>query len=165
MKIFLQKRFWLRAAGMVVGVINLFGSLMAWKEGNGAEPVRYLVSVFVLLFSGILWLVFSLHPKLELSVTHYKLMVIVLALGLLLGLIHVYKFCGGECGCFAYYGYPGRWLQNSRCTYSSGTAWWEGTWRIDNPSLIADLFFWSGAGLIVSLLWTRFKSKPSSAES
>jgi len=165
MRIFLQKRFWLRAMGVVIGAINLIGSEAAWETGGRAEPARYLVAAIVLFLSGIYWLAYSFHPKLELSNFNYKVLVSIMLVGPFLGLLYSFKFYGGECGFTSKYGYPGYWLNNWRCTYTSSMALWEGRWSIDYYSLIADLFFWSGVGLLLSLLWGRFKSKPAGLNS
>lgn len=153
----------LRIVGTIMGLVSIFGGVAAWSDSYSREPYRYLVAAFVVLGSGILWLVCSIHPKIELSQGHYKFILAVLVLGLILGLFQSFSIYGGECGGTSYHhqsrGYPGRWLTNSRCMATSTTNWWDGTWGIDFPSFAADVVFWSGAGLIVSLLWSVVSSK------
>jgi len=156
----LRWQFAFRAVGLLMGLISIFGGLAAWETGGGAggaEPERYLVSTLIMLCSGILWLIFSIHPKLELTTTQYKWIVAVLALGLFLSLFYSFKYYSGECGYTAKYGYPGYWLINWRCTATSSTAWWDGTWRIDFPSFIANIVFWSGIGLMFLVIWNTIK--------
>ena len=152
-----------RVAGGVMGLVSILGGMVAWNYGDSREPYRYLVAAFVMFGSGILWLVCSIHPKLKLSQGHFKFILVVLVLGLTLGLFHSFNIYGGECGGTSYHhqyrGYPGRWLTNSRCLATSTTNWWDGTWGIDFPSFAADVVFWSGVGLIVSLIWSAIKVK------
>ena len=140
-----------RVLGFGLGFISIFGAVAAWNVGYSREPYRYLVTTFIMFCSGILWLMSSISSKHELSGKHYIVIFTILFLGLLVGLVDVFSFCGGECGCFWYYGYPGRWLRMSTCvTGPVIESIWMRNWGMDIPSFVADLVFWSGAGLILS---------------
>lgn len=143
----------------LMGAISILGAIAAWQYVGAREPERYLVSAFVLLCSGMIWFLCSAFPKYQLSSREYILIASVLLIGLLLGLLYVFHFCGGECGggpfCHWDHGYPGRWLRTSGCgdiSMLQGLTT-PGGWTIDVPGFAADVVFWSGAGVL--LLFVR----------
>jgi hypothetical protein len=158
---FFQAPVLLRVAGTIIGLISIFGGIAAWIFQK--EPERYLVSAVVMFCSGILWLLSSIIPRFRLHQRDYVFILAMLCLGLMLGLFHTYTLCGGMMFCHQTYGYPGRWLTNSRCMATSTTNWWDGTWGIDFPSFVADVVFWSGAGLIILFIRDNIKlrSRPT----
>jgi len=149
----------LRIASFIIGLVSIFGSIAAWSYSDSREPYRYLVAAFVMIASGILWLVCSVIPKFVLSKKQTVILLSVLLLGFAFGLFNTFFHCGGECGCFWDYGYPGRWLRISTCVTGPIEPIWMRTWRIDFPSFVADVVFWSGMGLIVAVIWSVTKEK------
>ena len=148
-----------RLLSALIGLVSIVGAYGAWSLGHGREPERYLVAALVLLCGGVIWFVSSLVSRYHLSARDYGLVAGVLVLGLLVGLLSTFYFCGGECNgtgfCHWYQGYPGRWLRLSGCgdiTILQGLMS-PRAWGIDLPSLVADVFFWSGAG--ATLLFIR----------
>ncbi len=145
-----------RIVGALLGLVSLVSAFGAWSLGYGREPERYLVASFVLLCAGVIWFVSSLNSRYHLSARDYGLVAGVLILGLLVGLFSAFYFCGGECGnggfCHWYLGYPGRWFRASGCgdiTVLQGLTS-PRAWSFDLPSLVADVFFWSGIGVTLS---------------
>ena len=162
---FLKTSSMLRAAGFVMGVICILGSIAAWNYSDSREPYRYSIAALVMLSSGILWLMSSLVSKYQLFRKHYIIIAITLLIGLLVGLADDFPHCGGECGCFWYYGYPGRWLRISTCvTGPVIEPIWARNWGIDFPSFIADIVFWSGVGLIIAMFWDTIRRIKTASE-
>ena len=141
----------LRVVGFVLGLISILGGIVA--IGRVGEPERYFVSAFVMILGGALWLTYSIIHKYQLTQKDSLLIGVILFLGLTLGLFYTFRFCGGECGCFQYHGYPGYWLKESTCVTSRVTPIKMSNWDIDTPSLIADILFWTDAGIMLSFLW------------
>ena len=157
---FFQSSTVLSVAGFIMGLVSIFGGIAAWSYSDSRELYRYPVAAFVMLCSGILWLGSSFISKYRLTRKHYTIVLAVLLFGLIVGLVDAYSHCGGECGCFWDYGYPGRWLRISTCvTGQTLEPLWMRNWEIDFPSFAADIVFWSGAGLIVALIWHVNKNK------
>jgi hypothetical protein len=162
----------LRIIGIVLGLISILGGVAALGYEN-REPERYLVSALVMICSGILWFLSSIFPKFHLHKKEYILILAVLFLGLTIGLFSTFVGCGGECGgtgaCTLHLGYPGRWLEISRCMAgSNGEIWWvwimKGYWRIDYAGFLADIVFWCGIGVILLSFRNLFNSKTLSTK-
>lgn len=130
-----------------LGLLSLVGGILALRITW--EPERYGVSGAVMVCSGLLWLICTIVPQFRLTRGQYFLLGVVFCLGMALGLLYTFNFCGGELACFSYRGYPGRWLRMGQNMYNLSDI----TWEINGPSLIADAIFWSGVGLILSVLW------------
>jgi uncharacterized membrane protein YfcA len=161
----------LRGINFIAGLISIAGGVVAFEHTS--EPERYLVSALVMICSGILWLLSAATPKFHLQKRDYILILVVLVLGLTIGLFSTFLGCGGECGgtsaCTLHLGYPGRWLEISRCMAgSNGKIWWvwiiRGMWRIDYPGFAADIVFWCGAGIILSFFRNLLNSRTLSTK-
>ena len=148
----------LRILGFGLGLISILGVILAL--GRAGEPERYFVSALFMFCGGALWFLSLAFPKFSLRQTQYIFVLAILFLGLTLGLFYVFSFCGGECGCFQYRGYPGYWLKGSTCVTSYAAPIRMNAWEIDAPGLIADVVFWIDAGLIFSFLWKYIGSMP-----
>lgn len=146
--------------GIVLGLVSIGGGIAA-ATTPGGQPERYLVSAAVMICSGVLWLICSFSLKFKLTCRQYVLIVWMLGLGLILGLFNTYFGCGNECNCHRQFGYPGYWLQISNCKAGvPGYPWWRVIawgWRINFASLVADVVFWSGAGLMISLVAKKIR--------
>lgn len=144
--------------GIILGLVSIGGGIAA-ATTPGGQPERYLVSAVVMICSGVLWLVCSFFPKFELTRKHYIVIVWALGLGLILSLFSTYMGCENECWCHRQFGYPGRWLLVSNCIDRTpvGVSWRtiRTGWEIDFRSLAADVVFWGGAGLMISLVTKR----------
>ena len=153
----------LRVAGFVLGLISILGGIVAWNHSG--EPERYLVLALVMFSGGILWFLSSVIAKFQPDQKQYLLILAALPLGLILSLFYTFAFCGGECNCSWFHGYPGYWLRISKCTgiLTNLSAWnvnaWNGDWNIDVLSLMADAVFWIDAGLIGAFMWAFIRSK------
>jgi hypothetical protein len=147
----------LRFVGVVLGLVSILGGIAAFVRAG--QPERYLVSAIVMICSGVFWLICSNFKKFNLTREQYTILLWVLLLGLVFGLFNTYFGCGNECLCHRQYGYPGYWLRTSNCMGGSvkPTSWQviKNDWHINFPSLAADVVFWSGAGLIISIFWKR----------
>jgi hypothetical protein len=152
-------RIILRAIEFVSGLISILGGIAAWSYSSSREPERYLVSALVMILGGILWLGYSIFPKYQVTKQNSLLIGIILFLGLTLGLFYTFNFCGGECGCFQYRGYPGYWLKGSICVTSQVASIKMSNWNIDTSGLIADIVFWTNAGLILSFIGSLVRAK------
>ena len=157
-----QNLLWiiLRGIGFVSGLISILGGIAAWSYSSSREPERYLVSAVVMILGGILWLGYSIIPKYQITKPNSLLIGMVLFLGLTLGLFYTINFCGGECGCFQYRGYPGYWLKGSTCVTSRVAPIKMSNWNIDTSGLVADIVFWIDTGLMLSSVWMFINSKP-----
>src|SRR5512138_2442823 len=148
----------LRIGGIVLGLISIGGGIAA-ATTQGGQPERYLVSAGVMICSGVLWLICSFSLKFKLTRGQCIFIAWVLGLGLLLGLFSTYMGCENECWCHRQFGYPGRWLLVSNCIdrTPAGVSWRtiRTGWEIDFRSLAADVVFWGGAGLMISLVTKR----------
>lgn len=149
----------LRAIGFVLGLTSVLGGIGAWTYSLSREPERYLVSALVMTLGSILWLGYSILPKYQLTKQNSLLIGIVLFIGLTLGLFYTFNFCGGECGCFQYHGYPGYWLKGSTCITNDEAPIKMTTWHIDTSGLSADILFWIDAGILLSFIWNSANTK------
>jgi len=162
----------LQGVSFIVGFISIAAGMAAFQHTR--EPERYLVSALIMVCSGVLWLLSAITPKFYLRKRDYILILVTLVLGSIIGLFNTFLVCGGECGfgtgaCTLHLGYPGRWLEMSRCMAgSNGEIWWvwtmRGMWRVDYPSFAADIVFWCGAGIIFSFFRNLFNSKSFSTK-
>jgi hypothetical protein len=147
----------LRFVGIVFGLASILGGIAAFVRAG--QPERYLVSAAVMICSGVCWLICSIVKEFNLTRKQYTILLWVLLLGLILGLFHTYFGCGDECLCHRQFGYPGYWLKTSNCIGGviRPVSWQviRNDWEIHFPSLAADVVFWSGAGLIISIFWKR----------
>lgn len=151
-------RIILRIIGFGFGLISILGGIAA--IGRAREPERYLVSAVVMVLGGILCLGYSIIPKYLSTQKNPLLIGMILFLGLTLGLFYTFNFCGGECGCFQYRGYPGYWLKGSTCVTNRAAPIRMGSWKIDAPGLVADVVFWIDTGLILSFVRKFTNVKP-----
>ena len=151
----------LQGVGFVFGLVSILGGIAAWSYGSSREPERYFVSVAVMMVGGIIWMISSIFTKYQLTGKQINIILVTLVLGLILGLFYTFSVCGGECGLGASFcrwerGYPGRWLITGGChgpTDAPGNFQLTmRNWRIDRLSLLADVVFWSAAGMILAFL-------------
>jgi hypothetical protein len=152
----------LRGPGFVFGLISILGGIAAWNYVSSREPERYLVSAVVMIVGGVLWMMSSAISRYQLSRKQMAVILGTLFLGLTVGLLYTFSACGGECGlgasfCRWEHGYPGYWLITGGCYGPTNTPAslqiFAGIWRIDVPGLLADIVFWSAAGMIIAFLW------------
>ena len=153
-----------RAISFALGLVSILAGIVAWNYSYSREPERYLVSALVMICGGIFWLGYSILPKYKITKQDAILIGMVLFLGLTLGLLYTFNFCGGECGCFQYRGYPGYWLKGSACVTSLVSPIKMNNWNIDTSGLVADIVFWIDAGLILSFIRRYIISKSLSSK-
>jgi hypothetical protein len=156
----------LQATGFLLGLASILGGIAALYYGFSKEPERYWVAAIVMVVGGILWIVHSTSSKYQLSKKHIIVILTALLLGLTLGLFYTFSSCGGECGgsfCRWERGYPGRWFVIGGCYVATDTSLNFqlniSHWHVDGISFLADIIFWSAAGLIIAFFWQIISSR------
>jgi hypothetical protein len=156
----------LQVTWFLFGLVSILGGIAALLYGYSREPQRYWVAAIVMLVGGILWIVYSISSKYQLSKKHIVVILITVLLGLTVGLFYTFSACGGECGgsfCRWERGYPGRWFVIRGCYGPTDSPLnfqlAISHWHFDGVSLLADIVFWSAAGLIIVFLWQSISPK------